>query len=229
MRQPVARAAPDRQPASRARSQVPPSSSRGAAHAVSMSTKASSKLTRTSPALQPPSQRRETWKSLHRQHHPRVGRPPQDRIAVVEPGKDAVRVGTHQRRDGQIAAGGQQTVGPTQRAFHGGNRRPGARNGIMLKCLSLPDGECSSAVELRIVDPAVAGSIPVTHPNSPHPTVMFLAACDPDRARPWVRPRYPQPSNGEPRAGPALPEQSVEWLQQEVPEAGLRLGHRGVE
>ena len=29
-----------------------------------------------------------------------------------------------------------------------------------------PDGECSSVVELRIVDPAVAGSIPVTHPNS---------------------------------------------------------------
>src|SRR5688572_8279240 len=43
---------------------------------------------------------------------------------------------------------------------------PRLRRGSYIIERSILDGECSSGVELRTVAPAVAGSNPVTHPNS---------------------------------------------------------------
>ena len=191
VRQPFGRASPGRPPAcpGRARCRLPrheaPRRRRRA------STKASSRLTRTSRRFSRRREVRETWNSAQRStirgfgDHQRIGSPslnqgkmPCDRRGPASPPTD--------RR--QRPASRRACAAP---ASAGGNLAPGARNGIMLKCsVSLPDGECSSEVELRIVDPAVAGSIPVTHPTF---TSFFASSRVPlrfarDRCRSWVGP-----------------------------------------
>ena len=70
------------------------------------------------------------------QQHARVGRPPEHRLAGAVPGKDAVRIGVAQPRDGQATAGREQAgrLGAVvQRAGGGRQRRvseqPGDRHG----------------------------------------------------------------------------------------------------
>ncbi len=48
-----------------------------------------------------------------------IGAPPQDRLAVAVPGKDAAPVGAQQALRRQVAAGRQQPVGPAQRLLDG--------------------------------------------------------------------------------------------------------------
>jgi len=63
------------------------------------------------------------WK----QDHPRIRTPPQDRLAFVEPGKDAATVGIHQTGNGQIPACGQQSIGFDRRLFNRRERIAGAQ------------------------------------------------------------------------------------------------------
>ena len=44
------------------------------------------------------------------QHRARIGRPPQDRIAFVEPGKNAAPIGIEQPPRRERAAGGEQAI-----------------------------------------------------------------------------------------------------------------------
>ncbi len=57
---------------------------------------------------------------VRHQHHARVGTPPQDRLAGVEPGKDAVAVGIQQALRRQVAAHRQQAVGVGERGLDRG-------------------------------------------------------------------------------------------------------------
>ena len=53
-----------------------------------------------------------------------VGRPPEDRVAGVVPGEDPVAIAREQASDGEIAADGEQSVGPC-RSMRGKNQRLG--------------------------------------------------------------------------------------------------------
>ena len=49
---------------------------------------------------------------IEEEHHPRIGGPPQDRVAVAVPGEDALVVGQEQAFLGEVAAHGEQAVFP---------------------------------------------------------------------------------------------------------------------
>jgi hypothetical protein len=57
------------------------------------------------------------------EHHARVGRPPQDRLALAEPRKDAAGIGVEQARRVQVAAHREQAIGLAQGGL---GRREGA-------------------------------------------------------------------------------------------------------
>ena len=64
-----------------------------------------------------PGQRSRAVEGRGFEHGARVRRPPEDRFAGVEPGKDACPIGLYQTRRRQVAASGEQAVGFRQRAF----------------------------------------------------------------------------------------------------------------
>ena len=78
---------------------------------------------------QAPGERFGDVQFLRKQHHARVGAPPEDGVALAEPGEDPLGVHLDERTHRQGAAHGKQAVGPAQRAV---DRREGvawAENG----------------------------------------------------------------------------------------------------
>ena len=86
------------------------SSARGAAQPSSTRPKARVDGDEERGLLQLLAQRVRDVQPRRRQHGARIGRPPQHRIAVVEPREDAVTIGIHQPLQRQRAAGGEQTI-----------------------------------------------------------------------------------------------------------------------
>ncbi|MNZ81536.1 hypothetical protein D3C78_1002070 [compost metagenome] len=73
-----------------------------------------------------------------KQHGTRVGRPPEDRLAVLVPGEAAVAIGLHQAFGAQVAAGGEQAVGVAQgfvqrRKGEGVAAQPGQHRGPVME------------------------------------------------------------------------------------------------
>jgi hypothetical protein len=56
------------------------------------------------------------------EHHSRIGAPPQNRLTVAVPRKNAVPVCIEQALDRKLAARGKQAIGLIERAVHGGKR-----------------------------------------------------------------------------------------------------------
>ena len=81
------------------------------------------------PAAHGPLQASRNVESVREEHRPWIGRPPQNGLLVVIPGKDAVAVGVHEARYVEIGARGEQAIRIRERALDRRKAIVGAKPG----------------------------------------------------------------------------------------------------
>ena len=112
--------------------QVPPPGSRGAAQAPMTERKSVSKRTSKSPRRRRLARLRLIRTRSGSQHHARIGAPPQDRVAAVEPGKGAARIGGQQPA-GRVRRRGEQAVGVAHRLVERREASGSVSQGIIVR------------------------------------------------------------------------------------------------
>ena len=97
------------------------------------------------------------------QHHPRIGTPPQQRLALAVPGVDTAPIGVDDALRRQIAAGRQQSVRLLQRSFDRRERRLGVEPGNHVQ-LEIGMPYLRASVAPRHVTPDACAAVPASPP-----------------------------------------------------------------